>query len=268
MSKPIEPAYKPYSELRKICPIVRETLIEWTKKGKVSFVRTPGGKRYYNVTEFSACIGLHAETSGQSQEQTKRVSVIYARVSSAPQRPDLERQVEDLRAAYPEYEVISEVGSGLNFHRPAFLRLLERVWKGEIKQIVVSDKDRLVRFGFELVEWITKHCNTELRIHNDQHETLKEELESDLLSIVNYFVARHNGKRSAEKRREREKRKKKEERERETKEKKQKKESRKRKRKEKETGRKGKDKRRRTDTDTTTSTEESEENEEWSSEDY
>ena len=93
---------------------------------------------------------------------------------------------------------ITDIASGLNWKRNGLRSLLELVYKGTVKKIVVAYKDRLARFGFELLEWIFKQHETELVVLNQNSGTSDEsELQQDLLSIVNVFVARHNGARSA-----------------------------------------------------------------------
>ena len=86
--------------------------------------------------------------SSQENQETKK-GIIYARVSSSHQKAagDLQRQIDDLKAVYPEHEIISDVGSGLNFKRIGFKTLLERVHKGTVSEVVVRHKDRLCRYG-------------------------------------------------------------------------------------------------------------------------
>ena len=129
-------------------------------------------------------------------EAQKIRTVCYARVSSQKQAADLARQIEALQVAYPDAEVLSDIGSGLNWKRPHFVSLLERAHRGEFSKVVVAHKDRLCRFAFELVEWIFAKAGVEVVVHGD-HEPDRNELADDLLSVVNVFVARHNGLRGA-----------------------------------------------------------------------
>jgi predicted site-specific integrase-resolvase len=132
----------------------------------------------------------------------KKEGVIYARVSSSKQKEDLERQVAELKRAYPSYTVYSDIGSGLNYHRPKFDALLDRVYKGTVGEIVVAYRDRLCRYGFELVEKLCKQNNTKIVVHNQREcpETPTDELAQDLLAICNYFVAKNNGRRGGRRR--------------------------------------------------------------------
>jgi predicted site-specific integrase-resolvase len=187
--------------------ISRATLRRWADAGKLAFVRAHGdGKRLYSSTDIDRLFGN--EQRAQQLQPPAKTKILYARVSSEKQRGDLERQVADLQQAvhpYQQlYEVIKDVGSGLNWQRRGFQALLERVHKGEIGEVMVFHKDRLCRFGFELVEWIFAKAGVKLvvlsadltsRADDDARE--QQELADDLLSIVTIFVAKHNGRRSA-----------------------------------------------------------------------
>lgn len=126
-----------------------------------------------------------------------------ARVSSKAQKGDLERQVDDLQRTHPTYKVIQDIGSGLNWKRPGFTSLLESIHQGDIETVVVMHRDRLARFGVELIEWILRKNGTQLLVQSHPNETEgndrgeEAELVDDMLSIVNVFVARNNGRRSA-----------------------------------------------------------------------
>ena len=141
-----------------------------------------------------------------TKQATKKVKVCYARVSSEHQRGDLDRQIADLRQHFPGHEIISDIGSGLNWKRKGFTALLERIHAGGVEEVVVTRKDRLCRFGSELVEWIFAKSGTQLvvlgsDVSADGSEA--SELAEDLLSITTVFVARHNGLRSAANRKKR-----------------------------------------------------------------
>ncbi|RHZ53547.1 hypothetical protein Glove_441g68 [Diversispora epigaea] len=126
--------------------------------------------------------------------------ICYARVSSEHQRDDLEQQIANLRQYYPEYKIISDIGSGLNWKCRGFVTLLERIHTEGIKKVVVTRKDRLCRFGSEFVEWIFEKNGTWLVVFGMDVSAESSEagkLVEDLLSIVTVFVARYNGMRSA-----------------------------------------------------------------------
>jgi putative resolvase len=140
------------------------------------------------------------------QERPTRSKICYARVSSSKQKNDLDRQVNDLQILYPGHSVITDVGSALNFKRPGFLLLLDKISSNMVEEVVVLHKDRLCRFGFELVEWICSKHSTSLIVHNKAGvDCDQRELADDLLAITNYFVAKNNGRRAAKNRKERKK---------------------------------------------------------------
>jgi predicted site-specific integrase-resolvase len=120
-------------------------------------------------------------------------TVCYGRVSTHSQSDDLQRQLEHLRQRYPEAEIISEVGSGLNFRRRKFLSILERIIDGDIQRLVVAHPDRLVRFGYELVKWLCEKFECELLVLNDRKLSPEQELVQDMLSIIHCFSSRLYG---------------------------------------------------------------------------
>ena len=172
------------------------TLQTWANSGKLETVRLPGGKRLYSLPALNNLLGA---------EQLKdRTCICYARVSSLKQAGDLERQISVLQQFYPGHKIIQDIGSGLNWKRPGFLALLEQIYSGEVAEVVVLDKDRLCRFGFELVEWICKKHTTKITVHN--HVTSTEdtgELARGPSCYRQFFVARSNGRRAARNRKQR-----------------------------------------------------------------
>ena len=110
--------------------------------------------------------------------------VIYARVSSRAQQPDLNRQVAALVALYPGAEVISEIGGGLNFKRKKFQALLERVMQRAIRRIIVAHKDRLARFGFDHFRWLCEQHGCEIVVLNETALSPERELTEDILAIL------------------------------------------------------------------------------------
>ena len=113
----------------------------------------------------------------------------------------MERQVEYMKEKYPTYEIITDIGSGLNFNRKGLNKIIDYGIKGEIEVVVVSYKDRMARFGYELIEKIIKeYSNGEIRIENKkEEETPQEEISKDIVSIMNVYVAKINGLRKYKK---------------------------------------------------------------------
>ena len=158
------------------------TLRRWEQKGWINAVRTPSGRaRRYDLDSYI-----------KTPRKVKRV-VLHARVSSRGQKPDLERQVARLVNLYLGAEVFGEVGGGLNFKRPKFLALLERVRAGDIGTIVVAHRDRLCRFGFEFVGWYCHRYGWEVVVLDDTHLSPQQELVEDILTILHCFSSRLYG---------------------------------------------------------------------------
>lgn len=182
--------------------ITSGTLRRWAEEGKIRCLRPNaserGGKRIYNVEDVKRIFGVQ-------EVEPKKQRICYARVSSAHQKGDLERQVQLLQQEFPDHRIIQDIGSGLNWNRKGFKTLLEQIHQGDVEQVVVAYKDRLCRFGFELVEWIFKKSNVKLVVLNADINTedMRRELSEDLLAITTVFVARNNGIRSAQYRKKR-----------------------------------------------------------------
>ena len=135
-------------------------------------------------------------------EDNKRKVYGYCRVSSKKQQDDLERQIENLKtylyAKGYEFEIITDIGSGINYTKQGLNKLIEKVINEEVDKIVVLYKDRLIRFGFELIEQICKLKNTEIIVVDSSAHTksTEEELVEDLIQIVTVFSCKLQGKRS------------------------------------------------------------------------
>jgi putative resolvase len=125
----------------------------------------------------------------------KREKICYCRVSSNKQKEDLERQVEMMRKAYPQHTIIKDIGSGLNYNREGLKRIIDMGIKGEIEELVIAYKDRLTRFGYEMIEnIIEKYAKGKIIIlKKEEEETPTEELTKDVIAIMNVYVAKVNG---------------------------------------------------------------------------
>jgi putative resolvase len=167
-------------EAAKILGVHVSSLRRWENEGKLKAIRTPGGQRRFILEEVEKIGGIPRTIK----------TICYGRVSTHSQQ-DEQRQLEHLRTRYPEAEIISEVGSGLNFKRKKFLAILERIIDGDIQRIVVTHPDRLVRFGFELVRWLCTKFECELVVLNDRKLSPEQELVQDMLSIIHSFSSTH-----------------------------------------------------------------------------
>jgi predicted site-specific integrase-resolvase len=174
-------------------------LRKWAETEKIKFIR-PNRMRLYHLPTVKKLFSM-----SDSIQTTNRKRICYARVSSSHQKEDLTRQIEYLQKNYKETEIISDIGSGLNWNRKGFNSILEQIHKGNIFEIVVAYKDRLCRFGFELFEWICQKNNTKIVVLNTNSEIVdrSKELSDDILSIITIFVAKNNGLRSHENRKRR-----------------------------------------------------------------
>ena len=174
------------------------TIRRWAEDGKIGFIRPNNSRRLYNIKDVSKFFGI-------KEPVVIKASVCYARVSSVHQKQDLERQIELLQTKYPENKIYKDIGSGLNYNRSGMLSLLEEVHKGNIGEIIITYKDRLCRFGFEMFQWIFYKHNIKLLVLNSITETTDPsiELSEDLLAITTVFVAKNNGLRSSKYRKER-----------------------------------------------------------------
>ena len=172
--------YKP-RELSKLLNVSTECLRKWDTQGKLKSSVTEGGHRRYIYNKL---------------ESDERKSIVYARVSSNKQKHDLQRQIDYLHEKFPNHEIISDIGSGLNFKRKGFVKILECLLNGSIREVVVAHKDRICRFGYDLVEQLFKRFGSILTIvESDGIKDPINEFAEDVLSIITVFTARYYGSR-------------------------------------------------------------------------
>lgn len=159
------------------------TLRSWEASGKIKAIRTASNQRLYDI---SSVLG---------EENSIKKRICYCRVSSYKQKDDLQRQVDYLTNKYPNHEVITDIGSGLNFKRKGLQTILECAMRGTIEEVVVAYRDRLCRFGFELVQWIIEKNKGKLVVLDEVQMSKEEEFAEDILSIIHVFSCRINGQR-------------------------------------------------------------------------
>ncbi|WP_293124249.1 IS607 family transposase [Microcoleus sp. bin38.metabat.b11b12b14.051] len=157
------------------------TLRRWEANGNISTVKTPSGQRRYDIEKF---------IKKESEPDSRRATVVYARVSTRPQKADLDRQVERLSTLYPGAEVVKEVGGGLNLRRKGLINILGRVLRGDIAIIVVAHKDRLARFGFDIIEWLCEQFDCKIVVLNQISLSPHAELVQDIVAILHSFSSR------------------------------------------------------------------------------
>ena len=187
--------YYSSNAVTKLLGVTAQTLRNWDKEGKLKPAYTKSnGYRYYSEDSILSYT--------QERKTKKDLHVIgYARVSSKKQSDDLERQVDNLRtyieSKYSSYEIITDIGSGINYKKPGLKKLIDMVNKKQVDIIVVLYKDRLLRFGFELVEYFSKINNVSIEVLDRVNKTQDEELVEDLIQIITLFSCRLQGKRKA-----------------------------------------------------------------------
>jgi predicted site-specific integrase-resolvase len=176
-------------EAAKLTGVTAKTLRFWELEGKLHPKRTNGGHRRYDVSEL---IGSKSD---------KLTTIAYGRVSSHDQKEDLKRQelvLESYCASKGfEFELISDLGSGLNYKKKGLVRLIKLICSGQVNRLVITHKDRLLRFGSELIFMLCEIFSVEICIINrSEDSTFEEDLANDVLEIITVFSARLYGSRS------------------------------------------------------------------------
>lgn len=181
--------YVPTKKARQILGVTTVTLRNWDKTNKINTIRSASGVRLYSVKDIQNILS----SSPNPKEKRK---IAYCRVSSKKQKDDLERQINFFRLKYPHYIVVTDIGSGINWKRPGLKTILDLAMRGNISEVVVAHRDRLCRFGFELIEWIFERNNVKLSVlDGDDHKSPNEELADDILSIIHVYSCKQMGKR-------------------------------------------------------------------------
>lgn len=170
------------------------TLRRWDETGVLVAERTPKGHRRYDISKINPNL-LHG--IGNKDRKT----IAYARVSSHDQQEDLHRQIQVLETYCAKqgwtYEIVSDLGSGMNYHKKGLKQLLDGILENQIGRLVLTHKDRLLRFGAELVFALCEAKNVEIVIINQgENLSFEEELAQDVLEIITVFSARLYGSRS------------------------------------------------------------------------
>ena len=172
-------------EAVKTLGICYQTLYKMAERKEIDTIKV-GENTLYNINKYLREKNvLHKE----------RIKICYCRVSSNKQKEDLERQIKFMKDKFPTHIIIQDIGSGLNYKRKGLQELMEKAINGEIEELVIAYKDRLTRFGYEMIEWlISKYSNGKIIIINkNEEETPVEELTKDIVSIMNVYVAKVNG---------------------------------------------------------------------------
>ncbi|AGC01820.1 transposase [Acanthamoeba polyphaga moumouvirus] len=175
-------------EVLDVLKVHYQTLYRMEEKGLIDVKRTNGGHRLYNLDKYLRVNGLNKK---------EKINVCYCRISSKKQSSDLDNQIYYMKKKYPNHLIIKDIGSGINMERPGLKKLIKMAIDGELNEVVIAYKDRLARFGYELIEWIINtYSSGEIKIINKkEEETPEEEITKDILQIMNVYVAKINGRR-------------------------------------------------------------------------
>ena len=188
--------YNP-KEFAELLNVTVKTLQRWDREKTLVANRTPTNRRYYTYDQY-------LQFKGIGKDADFRKIVIYTRVSTRNQTDDLENQVDFLQTYVNAKgliadEIIRDYGSGLNYNRKKWNQLLGEVMENKVKMILVSHKDRFVRFGFD---WFEKFCNkfnVEIVVVKNEKLSPQKELVQDIVSILHVFSCRLYGLRKYKK---------------------------------------------------------------------
>ena len=172
-----------------------QTLRNWDKEGKLkpTYV-TENGYRYYSEDLLNKFRNI------KNVNKIKKKNILYARVSTKNQKDELNRQIDNLKQyAYSKgysFEIITDIGSGINYKKEGLLKMINLVECGEVDRIIVLYKDRLIRFGYDLIEYICKLNDTKIEIVDNSTVSKEQELTEDLIQIITVFANRLYGAKS------------------------------------------------------------------------
>ena len=175
-------------EVLKLLGVHRVTLNRYVREGKIRVIKLPNGQYNYNEDDVYSYIGKRKETHG-----TKVIT--YSRVSTQSQRNQLKEQTQRIYDSCISRGIIideqlEDIGSGISSERSNFDKICQMIFKGEVDTLVIENKDRLTRFGFDMLEKFFKYFGTKILVLNDsvENKTYEQELTDDLISVIHYFT--------------------------------------------------------------------------------
>ncbi|MFB2922417.1 IS607 family transposase [Aerosakkonema funiforme] len=174
-------AYIPLRKAVEFLGLHPNTLRRYADEGKIKSIKNQAGQRLYDVESYIRGDSIRVAT------------ICYCRVSSSKQLADLNRQVTYMQSLYPDAEIIKDIGSGLNFKRKGLRSLLDRLLRGDKLTLVVACRDRLARFGFELIQYLVEQNGGQIVVLDQTIYCPSSELTQDLLSILHVFSCRMHG---------------------------------------------------------------------------
>ena len=186
----------PIGKFAKILGVSTQTLRRWDEEGKLKPIyNMPNSKkRFYSIEQINDFRSIKTE-------KDNKLIIGYCRVSSNKQKDDLVRQVNNMKTyllskGHP-FKIIQDIGSGINYKKEGLKSLLHHVINGEVEKIVVLYKDRLVRFGFELIEEICSIYNVSIEIIDNTSKNEDQEFVEDIIQIITVYSAKLNDKRKS-----------------------------------------------------------------------
>ena len=172
--------YVPSRKAAQVLGLHPNTLRKYADEGRIKAIKTASGQRRYDIDSYV-------------RAASDPTLVCYCRVSSSKQKDDLQRQVQFMREQYPGADIITDVGGGLNWRRKGLVSLLERLHGGAKLTIVVAHRDRLARFGFELIQWLAEQNGGGVLVLGKREYSPEQELTEDILAILHTFSCRLHG---------------------------------------------------------------------------
>lgn len=184
--------YYSIAQTSKLLGVTAQTLRNWDRSGKLKPHHTSeSGYRYYSQEQLNRVLGI---------KDPNRKVIGYCRVSSSKQKDDLERQIENMQAYLiaqgKPFEIIHDIGSGINYKNKGLQELLRLITQNEVDKVVVLYKDRLLRFGYELIEYIASLYNCDIEVIDNTDKTEQQELVEDMIQIITVCSARLQGRRA------------------------------------------------------------------------
>ena len=185
--------YYSINEFSKILGVSAQTLRNWDNNGKLHPHHTSGnGYRYYSHEQLNQVMNI--------KPNLDKIVIGYCRVSSNKQKDDLERQIKNMKLYLTSqgkpFQIISDIDSGINYKKKGLKELIKQISQNKVEKVVVLYKDRLLRFGFELIEYIAGLYNCDIEIIDNTEKSEQQELVEDLVQIITVFSCKLQGKRA------------------------------------------------------------------------
>lgn len=189
--------YLSINKVSKILGVTPQTLRNWDKSGYFKPEQTRNnGYRYYSQTQIDNFIEKRSK-----DKYKNRINVGYCRVSTTKQKEDLKRQADNLnlylKSLNQSYQIIKDIGSGINYNKKGLKELITLICKHKVDTVYVLSKDRLVRFGFELIEYFAELNDCRIVVLDNEDKTKEQELVEDLMQIITVFSCRLHGQRAS-----------------------------------------------------------------------